>query len=337
MKNLETNYAGINLRNPIIVGASNLVDNLDNIKRLEENGAAAIVFKSLFEEQIQLEQLEFEESLEEYNYRHAEMETLFPKLQHAGAKEHLIKLNKARNAVSIPLLASLNAILHESWIDYARQLEETGINALELNFYAIPKRIEVTANEIENHQIEILKAVKASVKIPVTIKLSCFYTNPLNFIQRLDKEGVDGIVIFNRFYQPDIDVQQIKHVSSHQLSTPAENKLPLRFTGLLYGQIGASICANSGIHSGTDVAKMILAGADAVQVVSTIYLNKFEHIIRMLDELSQWMNSKGFNSISDFKGKLSNKNIHDPFVYQRAQYIDLLLNSDNLLKKFTLP
>ncbi|MCX7986708.1 MAG: dihydroorotate dehydrogenase-like protein [Bacteroidales bacterium] len=337
MANLQTNYLGISLQNPIIVGASNLVDNPDNLKRIEDNGASAVVFKSLFEEQIQLEQLEFEEALEEYNYRHAEMTTLFPRLEHAGAKEHLTKLEKARKSLSIPLIGSLNAILHESWVEYARQLAETGIDALELNFYAVPKRMDVSAEEIENQQIEILKSVKGAVEIPVSVKLSCFYTNPLNFIQKLDKTGVDGVVIFNRFYQPDIDVQQIKHVSSHQLSTPSENKLALRFTGLLYGHIAASICANGGIHSGTDVVKMILAGADAVQVVSTIYQNKFEQINRMITELNQWMDSNGFASINDFKGKLSNKNIHDPFVYHRAQYIDLLLNSEHLLKRVTLP
>lgn len=307
------------------------------MKRIQDAGAAAVVFKSLFEEQIQLEQLEFEEALEEYNYRHAEMTTLFPRLEHAGAKEHLVKLSKARNVLSIPLIASLNAILHESWVEYARQLAETGIDALELNFYAVPRRFEVTADEIENRQIEILKAVKNAVEIPVSVKLSCFYTNPLNFISRLDKAGVDGVVIFNRFYQPDIDIQQMKHVSSHQLSTSAENKLALRFAGLLYGHIGASICTNGGIHTGADVVKMLLAGADAVQVVSTVYLNRFEQIGHMLDEIAKWMGDKGFKSIDDFKGRLSNKNIHDPFVYQRAQYIDLLINSDNLLNRLTLP
>lgn len=337
MANLQTNYLGITLRNPVIIGASNLVDNPDNLKRIQDAGAAAVVFKSLFEEQIQLEQLEFEEALEEYNYRHAEMTTLFPRLEHAGAKEHLVKLSKARNVLSIPLIASLNAILHESWVEYARQLAETGIDALELNFYAVPRRFEVTADEIENRQIEILKAVKNAVEIPVSVKLSCFYTNPLNFISRLDKAGVDGVVIFNRFYQPDIDIQQMKHVSSHQLSTSAENKLALRFAGLLYGHIGASICANGGIHTGADVVKMLLAGADAVQVVSTVYLNRFEQTGHMLDEIAKWMGDKGFKSIDDFKGRLSNKNIHDPFVYQRAQYIDLLINSDNLLNRLTLP
>jgi dihydroorotate dehydrogenase (fumarate) len=333
MANLQTKYLGITLNNPIIAGASSLVDNPDHLMQLEDNGVAGIVFRSLFEEQVQLEQLEMKEEVEEYNERNAEMITLFPEIEHAGAKEHIQKLTKARKIVKIPLIASINAVLKDSWVEYAKQLEETGIDALELNFYATPKNFSLTAEEVENSQIEILKAVKEAVHIPVSIKLSVFYSNPLNFIQNLDKSGVDGIVIFNRFYQPDIDIQNIKHSSNHQLSTSSENKLAMRFAGLLYGNIEASICANGGIHTGTDVIKMILAGADCTQIVSAIYLNKFIHIRTMLDEIAKWMDAKEFKTVSDFKGKLSNKNINDPFVYQRAQYIDLLLKSNTLFNK----
>ncbi len=337
MANLETNYLGIKLKNPIMVGASNMVDRIDNLKRAENAGAAAIVYKSLFEEQIRLEQAQLDDELEEYTYRHAEMTTLFPDIEHAGAEEHLHNLSKARKAVNIPLIASLNAVLKESWIEYARKIEETGVDALELNFYAVPKNFDVSGVDIEKHQIEILTAVKDAVSIPVSIKLSPFYSNILHFIAQLDKAGADGIVIFNRFYQPDIDVDQMKHISSHQLSTPFENKLAIRFAGLLYGNIGANICASRGIHSGNDVIKLLLVGADCVQVVSALYQNKIDFISTMINEIESWMKAKGFNTIDDFRGKLSQKHLKDPFVYQRAQYIDLLLHSDQLLNRVSLP
>lgn len=337
MTNLQTRYAGILLRNPIIIGASNIVDNIDNLKKIEDNGAAAIVFKSLFEEQIQLEQFQFDEELQEYNYRHAEMTTLFPKLDYAGHKEHLHKLYKARKAISIPLFASLNALNLYTWVEYSKQLVETGVDGLELNFYVAPRNFEIKANDIEQHQLEILAQVKENVKIPIIVKLSAFYSNPLNFIQEIDKTGADAVVLFNRFYQTDIDIQKIKHQSNHQLSTSAENKLALKFIGLLAGNVKTSLCANGGIHNGEDVIKMILAGADAVQIVGTIYQNKISYIKNILEFIVHWMEEKNFSEICQFKAKLSNMNINDPFVYHRAQYIDLLINSDHLLSKHILP
>jgi dihydroorotate dehydrogenase (fumarate) len=336
MANLKTNYLGIELKNPIIVGASNLVADNDNLKRLEDAGAAAIVYKSLFEEQIQLERAQMDDELDEYAERHAEMTTLFPHIEHAGPKEHLFNLEKAKKSVSIPIVASLNAIFKETWIDYAKQIEQTGVDGLELNFYAIPKDDDITGDSIEKQQITILKEIKKSVKIPVSVKLSPFYSNPLNFIKEIDKAGADGVVLFNRFYQPDLDINESTHIATHSLSNESENKMPMKFSGLLYSHIGASICANSGIYKGSDVIKMILAGADCVQVVSTIYQNKFSQIEKMLKEIDLWMNEKNYKSLTDFKGKLSKKNTNDPFVYQRAQYIDLLLKSGELFNKYSL-
>lgn len=336
MANLKTNYLGLELKNPVIVGASNMVNNIENVKRIEEAGAAAIVYKSLFEEQIQLENAQLDDKLEEYNERNAEMIRLFPSLAYAGPEEHLFNLAKVKKSVNIPVIASLNAIYKESWLDYASRIEEMGVDALELNFYYVPRDINFDGHTLIEQQVDIFKEVKKKVKIPVSVKLSSFYANPLHIVSRLDKEGAGGFVLFNRFFQPEIDIEKEEHYTPLNLSSHEDNRLPLRFTGLLYGNVRGSICSNSGIYTGADVAKMILAGADCVQIVSTIYKNKINYISTILKDLESWMDKKGYKSLSDFRGKLSDKSINDPFVYKRAQYIDLLLKSDEILVKHPL-
>ncbi len=336
MANLKTSYLGIELKNPVIVGASNIVNNLENVKKVEEAGAGAIVYRSLFEEQIQLESAQLDDKLHEYSERSAEMINLFPNIEHAGPEEHLFNLALVKKTIKIPVIASLNAILKDSWIDYARRIEEMGVDALELNFYYVPRDVDFDGHTLIDQQVEILKAVKQNVKIPVSVKLSPFYANPLNLVSKLDKAGTNGFVLFNRLFQPEIDMDKEEHFSPINLSSPEDNRLPLRFAGLLYGNINGSLCSNTGIFTGQDVAKMILAGADCVQVVSTVYKNKIEYIATILRDLEAWMDSKGYKSLNDFRGKLSNKNVNDPFVYKRAQYIDLLLKSDEILVKHPL-
>jgi len=333
MTNLKTNYMGLELKNPIIVGANNLVTNTDNLKQMEEAGAAAIVFKSLFEEQIQLEAMQMDDEMGEYAERHAEMTSLFPTMEHAGPREHLMNVKKAKEALSIPLIASLNAVYTETWLEYAKLLEDNGVDGLELNFYAVPRDPAVNGEDIIKEQIKILSEVKSSINIPVSVKLSPFYANPLNVITRMDKTGVDAFVLFNRFFQPEIDLDNESHVVNFPLSNENENKLPLRFAGLLYGVVKASIVSNTGIQDGHDVIKMILAGADAVHVVGTVYKNKIPHISSMIKEMEAWMKEKDYKTLKDFRGKLSNKQTADPFVYKRAQYVDLLLKSEELFKK----
>lgn len=333
MTNLKTNYMGLELKNPIVVGANNLVTNVNSLKQMEEAGAAAIVYKSLFEEQIQLEAAQMDDEMDEYAERHAEMTSLFPNLEHAGPREHLMNVQNAREALSIPLIASLNAIYNETWLEYAKLLEDKGVDGLELNFYSVPRNPDVSGEDIIKDQIEILKKIKSSISIPVSVKLSPFYANPLNVISRMDKAGVDAFVLFNRIFQNEIDLDNEKFVVDFPLSEAFENKLPLRYAGLLYGQVNASIVSNTGIQQGTDAVKMILAGADAVQVVGTLYKNKVQHISKMLKDIEAWMEGKGYKSLKDFRGKLSNKEINDPFIYKRAQYVDLLLKSEELFKK----
>lgn len=335
--NIKTKYLGLELKNPIIVGASNLVTDTDMLKKLEAAGASAIVYKSLFEEQIHLENLELHQDMTDYNERNAEMTNLFQdNLYEAGPEEFLHAFEKAKKAISIPLIASLNCVYDDTWYEYARHLESAGADALELNFYAVPIDFDVEGKGIINEELDVIEGVKKAVNIPVSVKLSPFYTNPLYAISEMDRRGADGFVLFNRLFQPDINIDTEKHHFPYNLSHEQDARLALRFAGLLYGEVNASICATMGIFTGADVIKMILAGADAVQVVSTIYKNGPKQITRMLDEMEAWMATRQYDSLESFRGKLSNKNTSDPYAYKRAQYIDILMKSEEIFKKYPL-
>jgi len=331
MAKLTSNYLGIELRNPLVVGACDLLENQENLVKIEKAGAGAIVYKSLFEEQIQLEDMELSMQLNEYNDRNAEMTSLFPDVSHAGPAEHLYKLKKAIEKLNIPLFGSLNAVYKETWVKYAGMIANTGVSGLELNFYNVPFSFDKPSGEIEQEQLDIVKAVIAEVKIPVAVKLSSYYTNPLAMVKKLDELGVKGVVLFNKLFQPEVDITSEKHITPWNLSSPEEYKLPLRFAGLLHGEIKADIIANTGIYSGKDIIKLILAGASNVQVVSTLYKNGVSHISKMLKDMEEWLDVKNYNSLDDFRGKLSRKSLNNPFVYKRAQYIDILLNSERIM------
>lgn len=336
MADLSTTYMGVKLKNPLILGASNLVTKPEVIKELEEAGIAAIVYKSLFEEQIQLESLQFDEELNEYANRNSEMGRIFPDIEHAGPKEHLFNLKKLKQHTSVPVFASLNAIYEPSWVEYAKELEATGIDGLELNLYATPGYFEVGATSIEDKQFQIVKSVKHAVKIPVSVKLSPFYTNTLNFIKKLDEAGVDGFVMFNRFFQPEIDIENEVFHFPWELTQSRDHHLSLRYVGLLHGNIEGSICASRGIYTAEDVIRLILSGADVVQIVSTIYKNQPAYVGTILTEIQVWMDKKGYKNLNDFRGNLSRKNLKDPFTYQRAQYVDILAKSEEIFKKYPM-
>jgi dihydroorotate dehydrogenase (fumarate) len=336
MADLTTRYMGLELKNPVIVGANNLSLEVDNLQRIEKAGAAAIVYKSLFEEQIQLENLEMSEQKTEYEERNAEMITLFSnsKAESNNPTEHLFRLKRAKESVNIPVFASLNATNDETWVEYARKIEETGVDGIELNFYTVPEKPVKEYENIEKKQIKILKEVKSAVSIPVSVKLSPFYTNPLQVISDLDKAGANGFVLFNRLFQPDIDIDSEKHSFPYNLSNREDNRLPMRFAGLLHGNISASICTNTGIFDGKDVIKMILAGSDCVQIVSALYLHKIEVIGSIIREIDVWMDSKGYKNIASFKGKLSRNNTDNNLPYHRAQYIDFMMTTSQILSKY---
>jgi len=329
---LATSYMGIPLKNPIIAGASELTRNVETIQQLEAAGAAALVTKSLFEEQIQLERFRMEEELTRYDDLHAEMTRIHPAMEHAGPKEHLMWVKRSKDAVNIPVFGSLNCVRHDTWVEYAKMMQDTGVDGLELNFYANPRDMGLSGSEIEDEQIAAAEEVVRSVSIPVSVKLSVFYANPLHVISRFEQVGVKGVVLFNRFFQPDFDVDAEKNIFPFNLSSPIDSRVPLRYTGLLYGNLQGDVCSSTGIFQGKDVIKMILAGAKCVQVVSTLFINKITHLQTLVKDVETWMDQKGYRGIEDFRGKMSKKQSKDPWTYERGQYVKLLFEAQNILQ-----
>ncbi|OFY54615.1 MAG: hypothetical protein A2X22_03290 [Bacteroidetes bacterium GWF2_49_14] len=333
MGKLSTTYLGLPVSSPVIVGACDLVETPEHLSKMEKAGAGAIIYKSLFEEQIQLEDLELSNMLDSYNERNAEMTRLFPGSSYSGPEEFLNRLALAKKKVTIPLIASLNAIFPETWVKYAKGIESTGVNGLELNFFNVPFSNSRTGSQIENEQLAIVKSVVDAVKIPVSVKLSPYYSNLMNFIGRLQETGIEGIVLFNKVFQPDIDIDTLKHVSPWNLSSEKEYRLTLRYSGLLYGEFRGDIIGNRGIYNGDDAIRLLLAGADSVQIVSTLYKNGFGRITEINNTMTAWMTRHGFKTIDDFRGKLSRINTLNPLIYKRAQYIDMMLNSGKLINR----
>ena len=334
MADLSINYMGLKLKNPLIAGSSNLALNIKNVKAMEEAGIGAIVYKSLFEEQVNFESADFDESMRAYNDRHAEMSKMYPEMEHAGPKEFLLQLKRLKENTNVPIIASINAIYEQTWVEYAKLIEETGVDALEINLFKAPKKFSDSGATIEKQKLDIIRAVKNAVKIPVAVKLGPSYSNLLNFILEVDELEVDGLVLFNKLFEPEIDINEEKAIFPFNLSNKGDYRLALRYAGLLHGNVKADVCSSSGIFDGEDVIKMLLAGSDAVQIVSTLYKNKIGHISTILKTINEWMDKKGYKTIDDFKGKLSRKNSKDPYAYLRAQYVDIILNSaDELLKK----
>ncbi len=330
---LTTDYGGLTLKNPIVMGASNIVTDPENLVKLEKAGVGAIVYKSLFEEQLQLESYQLDQMQETYSNWDAEHETFFPSARHAGPTEHLRQLREAKSKLTIPLIASLNCVNDESWLEYALKMLDTGIDGLELNFYNNNTDFSLKAAAIEEKQLKTLELVRAGARqIPLFVKLSPFYSNPLQMISQMDRIGADGFVLFNRLFQPDIDVDLEEHHFPYNFSSETDNRLALRYAGLLHKKIKAGVIANTGIFSGKDAVKMILAGATAVQVVSTVYKKGIHQVEVMVEEMKSWMKKKGYNNLDDFRGKLSRENMADPFAYKRAQYVDILMKSEMFLQ-----
>jgi dihydroorotate dehydrogenase (fumarate) len=326
MTNLKTTFMGIELDNPFVVAASSISSYIERIEMAEKAGAGALVIRSLFEEQIMMEAQRLEEELAVGSESFPEALTYFPDIDHGGADEHLMWVEKARKVVKMPLFASLNAVTPGAWTKYARQLEGTGIDGLELNVYAVATDPRKSSAEIEKELYEIVESVLSEVKIPVSVKLSSFYTSPLNVVHELAKRGVQGVVLFNRFLQPDIDPAEETLKREMVLSSPEEMKIPLRHIALLYGRIDCDLAITTGVHSGLDVAKALLAGANVVQTASALLKNGIPYLSTMLRELEGWMSDKGYENLKAFRGKLSQRQAEDPFAFERAQYIKLLMD-----------
>ena len=325
MANLKTTYMGIDLDNPIVVAACSISSMTDRIKAAEGAGAGALVIRSLFEEQIQFDALRMEDDLSVGADSFSEALSHFPNMEHGKADEHLMWIEKARAEVKMPLIASLNAVSPDGWRDYAKQLASTGVDGLELNTYAVAADAKRKGANIEDELYEVVKNVKSQVSIPVAIKLSPFYTSVANVAAELAALGADALILFNRFLQPDIDPETESVLSEMVYSSPDEMKLPLRWVALLHGRIDTDLALNTGVHSGKDAVKALLAGATTIQTASALLENGIPYLSTMLRELEGWMEEHGYESVDDFRGKLSQKQVDDPYAFERAQYVKLLM------------
>jgi dihydroorotate dehydrogenase (fumarate) len=325
---LTTRYLGLNLRTPLVPSASPLSDEIENIKRMEDAGASAIVLHSLFEEQVKGDQEAIQYHLMYGTDSFPESLTFFPKQSEfiTGPEEYLSSIRNAKEAVRIPIIASLNGAAIGGWIDYARQIQQAGADALELNIYSIPTEMDRTPQEIEQGYIDILKAVKSVVSIPVAIKLSPFFSNMANMAKRLDQAGANGLVLFNRFYQPDINLSELEVQANINLSTPQDMRLPLRWVAILYGRLKADLAATSGIHSSQDVLKMLMVGAD-VTMLCSVLLKKGMKVIREIEtEMCAWLSEHDYQSVRQPQGSMSQKSCADPAAFERAQYMRAIMS-----------
>ena len=327
MADLSTTYMGIPLGSPVVVGACTLSGKLDRIKAVEEAGAGALVIKSLFEEQIEHELKEFDDALDEGAEMFAEAVTYLPRLQHAGAKEHLMWIEKARAAVEMPLIGSINAVRPGKWAEYTKQVAETGVNGIELNVYAVEADIRKTAQDVEAQMLDTFEGVRACTDLPIAVKISPFYTSLGNIVTGLEARGANAVVLFNRFLQPDVDADAQEIRTRVTLSERGEVRLPMRWIALLYERTKLDLIGSTGIHETEDVVKCLLAGAQAVQMVSGVYRYGTERIPEIAAGLSEWMNAKGYETLADFRGKVSQAEFDgDAYVFERAQYLDFVLD-----------
>ncbi len=303
---LSTTYLGLKLRTPLVPSASPLTLQFDNIRQMEDAGAAAVVFHSLFEEQMEA--------------GHADHHIG----SRVGADAYLKQIAAAKRSVSIPIIASLNCSTLDSWISYARQIKEAGADALELNIYKVPTRPDHTSAYIEEGYLEIVRTVRALTSIPLAVKLSPYFSNFANMAARLDALGPDGLVLFNRFYQPDIDLETMSVKPSLLLSTEMDMRLPLRWMGILFGEVRASLAATSGIYQASDVIKMVMAGADVTMLCSVLLRHGIAHLRSLEKEIAVWLEQRHFQSLSQIRGLLSQKHCPDPSAFERAQYVHTL-------------
>ncbi|MBP1690721.1 MAG: dihydroorotate dehydrogenase 2 [Bacteroidetes bacterium] len=323
---LSTTYLGLRLKNPIVPSASPLSRTLDGIKRLEDAGAAAIVMYSLFEEQIHHEAAELEHYLSYGTQSFAEALSYFPETAeyNLGPEEYIEHIRKAKEAVDIPIIGSLNGISTGGWIQYARKIQDAGADALELNVYYIPTDAKLAGEVVEQRYLDVLKAVKSTVTIPVAMKLSPFFSSMANMAARLDAAGVNGLVLFNRFYQPDLDIDALDVVPNVTLSTSQAVRMPLRWIAVLFGKIKASLAATSGVHGAQDVVKLVMAGADVTQMCSALLLHGPGRITEVLEELDRWLIEHEYVSLKQMRGSMSQKSVADPSAFERANYMKAL-------------
>lgn len=323
---LSTKYLGLNLRSPLVPSASPITAELDQLKRAEDAGAGAVVLPSVFEEQIRRETDEIELALEQGTESFAEALSYFPRPAEfrIGPEAYLEHIQAAKRALKIPVIASLNGASLGGWTDYAKQIQQAGADALELNIYYIPTDPALSALDVENTYLDILKAVKSAVTIPIAVKLSPFFSNMANMAQKLDQAGADGLVLFNRFYQPDINLDTLEIEHSLNLSTPQARRLPLRWIAILFGRLKASLAATSGTHTASDALKFIMVGADVTMLCSVLLQKGVGYIAEIEKEMAKWLAEHEYESVAQLKGSLSQKKCPDPSAFERAQYMRVI-------------
>ena len=323
MTDLSTTYLGLKLRSPLVVSASPLSRDLDGIRSLEEAGASAVVLYSLFEEQLRQEEVDLNYHLTAGTESFAESLTYFPQASefHTGPEGYLKHIRKAKAAVKIPVIASLNGSTLGGWTKFAAEIERAGADAIECNVYYIPTDPTVSAAHIEQTYLDILQAVKATVTIPVAIKLSPFFSNLSNMAHRLDEAGADALVLFNRFYQPDIDLEELEIRPNVLLSTPQALRLPLTWIGILHGRVKASLAATGGVHAAEDAVKLLMVGANVTMMCSSLMRHGIDHLRHVERELRDWMEAHEYESVAQMQGSMSQLKCSDPGAFERAQYM----------------
>lgn len=324
MVDLSTTYLGLQLRSPLVVGAAApLTEDLDNIKRMEDSGASAVVLHSLFEEQLLEERYALYHHLTYGTESYPEATSYFPEQEifHVGSEAYLNHIHRAKEMVDIPIIASLNSSPVGSWGDYARKVEQAGADGLELNIYYVPTDMEMTGEQVEQTYINIVRTVASAVNIPVAVKLSPFFSNMANMAKRLSDSGANGLVLFNRFYQPDIDLETLEIEPNLLLSTSREMRLPMRWIAILYQTIPVDFAATSGIRTAHDVIKMIMVGANVTMLVSVLLSHGIEQLKKIEKDLVEWLKVKEYHSITQLQGSMSQINCPNPTVFERVQYL----------------
>ncbi len=331
MTDLSTTYLGLKLKNPLVASASPLSKKIATAQRLEEAGISAIVMYSLFEEQIIHESLELDHYLSRNSDSFSEALTYLPDggMYGVSPEKYLNQLTALKKAVTIPIIGSLNGISKGGWTSYAKRIQETGADALELNLYYLVTDPNLTSTEVESAQIELVAEVKSAITIPLAVKLSPYITSLPNFASRLVKAGANGLVLFNRFYQPDFDLDELDIVYNLDLSTSADLRLPLRWISIMYGKIHADYALTSGVHTSEDVLKAMMAGAKVAMMASNILLNGEKVIPSMLSSLEEWMKEKEYKSVQQMQGSMSQKNVKEPAAFERANYMKVLSSFSN--------
>ncbi len=324
MPNLHIKYLGLELKNPLIVSSSSLTQTLESIKQCEEAGAGAVVLKSLFEEQIEAEIEELEKQSDIFSHPEA-LDYIRQTSVNMGPEKYLNLIEKTKKSLSIPIIASLNAVTPKGWANFSKRIEDAGADAIELNIAIMPTSPTRKPNEIEDTYIEIVETIKSKTSLPLAVKIGPYFTALPNFVRRLSYAGAEAVVIFNRFYQLDIDIDSLKPKAGYRFSSPREIYTPLRWISVLYERVECQLSATTGIHDGEGFIKMLLAGATTVQVCSTLYINKLDRIAEILNQLEGWMDSKGFSTVEEFRGILSMAKSKQPESYERLQYIKALV------------